>query len=224
MPASARVLLIEDDDDIRDAVVAALQAEKMTARGLSDGHDLERELEAFRPDVVLLDWMLPGRDGPALARVTRRHTDAGVLMLTARDEERDRLRGFDSGADDYVVKPFSMAELVARVRALTRRLGRVPTAVEVGDLVVDEAAGVVVRAGHRIDVTATELRLLGFLAAHKGRTMSTTQILTQVWGYEEYADNLVQVHISALRRKTEAHGPRLIHTARGLGYVLRAAP
>ncbi|MEJ5943818.1 response regulator transcription factor [Pseudokineococcus basanitobsidens] len=223
MPAVARVLLVEDDDAIRTAVVGALEDAGLVVRGLVDGGALEAELDTFRPDLVVLDWMLPGRPGSALVRVVRARTDAGVVMLTALDALADRVSAFGAGVDDYVVKPFAMAELVLRLQALLRRLGRLPSTVEVGDLVLDEGAGVVTRAGHPLDLTATERRLLAFLVAHRGRTASTTQILTQVWGYDDYADNLVQVHVSALRRKIEAHGPRLIHTVRGVGYVLRAA-
>ncbi|MBT9254055.1 response regulator transcription factor [Phycicoccus sp. MAQZ13P-2] len=220
--ATARILLVEDDDAIREAVAVALRDEGYEVAARPDGASLEDHLEAFRPDLVVLDWMLPGRDGPTLARVARRFGDVGVVMLTARDGVSSRLRGFDSGVDDYVTKPFAMAELLARLRALLRRLGRVPSTVEVGDLVVDLDGAVVTRAGHRIDLTATELRLLGFLVENRGRTMSTTQILTQVWGYEDVAENLVQVHVSALRKKLEAHGDRLVHTVRGIGYVVRA--
>jgi two-component system OmpR family response regulator len=134
----------------------------------------------------------------------------------------DRLAGFAAGADDYLVKPFAMAELVARVRAVLNRRGRWPGAVEVGDLLVDEPAGTATRAGARLDLTATELRLLGYLVGNRGRTVSKTQILTQVWGYGDYDPNLVEVHVSALRRKLEAHGDRLVHTVRGLGYTVRA--
>jgi len=132
------------------------------------------------------------------------------------------MRGFEAGADDYLVKPFATVELLARVGAVLRRLGRVPSTVGVGDLVVDEGAGVAVRAGHQLPLTATEFRLLAYLVANRGRTLSKTQILTQVWGYEDYDPDLVEVHTSSLRRKVEAHGPRLIHTERGLGYVVRA--
>ena len=169
----------------------------------------------------MLDWMLPGRDGPTLARVIRARSDAAVILLTARDDVADRLRGFEAGVDDYVVKPFAMAELVARLRAVLRRGRRA-----VGDHpdrrpVIDPDAAPVTRGGVPLELTATELRLLFFLAENRGRVMSKTQILTQVWGYDDYADNLVQVHVSALRRKLEALGPRLMHTVRGHG--LRAA-
>ncbi|GGF45688.1 DNA-binding response regulator [Marmoricola endophyticus] len=207
---------------IREALVATLTGSGLSARGLVDGSDLEQALQDERPALVVLDWMLPGRDGPALVEVVRSRSDAGIVMLTAREGIEDRLHGFDLGVDDYVAKPFVMEELLARVRAVLRRLGAVPSVLRIGDLTLDEGAARVERDGHPITLTATEFRLLLFLASHRDRVLSTAQILSQVWGYDAYADNLVQVHISALRRKTEAYGERLIHTERGLGYVLRA--
>lgn len=215
------MLIVEDDEAIRESVSAALGGAGYEVRALVDGRDLEATLGGFRPDVVLVDVMLPGRNGFALLEVVRSHTDAGVLMLTARDGVADRLRGLDSGADDYIVKPFVLAELVARVAAVLRRLGRIPSTVQVGDVVIDAAAGTVVRAGKPLELTATELRLIGYLAAQRGRTVSKLQILTQVWGYDDYDTNLVEVHVSALRRKLEASGPRVLHTVRGIGYVMR---
>jgi DNA-binding response OmpR family regulator len=219
---AARVLVVEDADAIRAAVHAALRDAGYEVLGRPDGHDLETDLARFRPDLVVLDVMLPGRDGFTLLNVVRRHTTAGVVILTARDGVPDRLRGLQSGADDYVVKPFVLAELVARVAAVLRRLGRTATTVQIGELVVDAESGVVLYGGQPVDLTATELRLLNYLAAQRGRVVSKAQILTSVWGYEDYDPNLVEVHVSALRRKLEAHGPRLLHTVRGLGYVLRA--
>ncbi|GAA1908417.1 response regulator transcription factor [Lapillicoccus jejuensis] len=220
---AARVLLVEDDTAIREAVAAALRDTGLDVRSAADGEELEGLLASYRPSVLVLDWMLPGRDGPTLARVARRTADVGIIMLTAREGVGDRLRGFSAGVDDYVPKPFAMEELVARVRALLGRLGATPTTVEVDDLVVDESAAVAVRGGEPLPLTATEFRLLAYLAQQRGRVVSTTQILTQVWGYEEYSDNLVPANISTLRRKMEAGGaPRLLHTVRGLGYVLRA--
>jgi DNA-binding response OmpR family regulator len=220
--AGARVLVVEDAEAIRVAVEAGLLGAGYAVLGRSDGRALERDLMVFRPDVVVLDVMLPGRDGFALLEVVRRASTAGVVMLTARDGVADRLRGLTGGADDYVVKPFVLAELVARVGALLRRLGRILSTVQVGDVVIDAEAGVVVRGEQRIELTATELKLLCYLAAQRGRVVSKTQILTSVWGYEDYDPNLVEVYVSALRRKLEARGPRLLHTVRGLGYVLRA--
>ncbi|GAA4680683.1 response regulator transcription factor [Nocardioides nanhaiensis] len=221
-PAPARVLVVEDDAAIRSSVTQALVAAGLEVRALPDGEELEAELAGFRPALVVLDWMLPGRQGPHLVELVRARSGAGVVMLTARDAVEDRLRGFEVGVDDYVAKPFVTEELVARVRAVLRRLGAVPTSVQVADLRIDPDAGLVERAGSPVSLTATEFRLLCFLADHRDKVMSSAQILTQVWGYGEYADNLVQVHVSALRRKLEEHGPRLLHTERGLGYVLRA--
>ncbi|WP_375426052.1 response regulator transcription factor [uncultured Friedmanniella sp.] len=220
--SAARVLVVEDDEAINTSLVGSLADAGYVTRGLPDGRQLESELDGFRPDLVILDWMLPGRDGPTLARLVRSRTAAAVILLTARDEMRDRLEGFEAGADDYVAKPFAVAEIIARMRAVLRRSGAAPAVVQVDDLLVDAAAARVTRAGVELELTATELRLLVFLAENRDRVMSTVQILTQVWGYDDYADNLVQVHVSALRRKTEADGPRLLHTVRGVGYVLRA--
>lgn len=220
-PALARVLLVEDEAAIRDPLTQALRQAGYAVCPLADGAGFEGRVDTFRPDLAILDVMLPGRDGLTLARATRSRCDAGIVFLTARDELPSRLAGFDAGGDDYIVKPFAIAEVLARCAALLRRLGRIPDTVQIGDLILDEAAQVASRAGALLDLTATEWRLLSYLAANRGRTLSKTQILTQVWGYDDYDPNLVEVHMSALRRKTEAHGPRLIHTNRGLGYLLR---
>ncbi len=220
----ARVLVVEDDDTIRSALVAAVESRGWVATAVPDGDELEQLLGTFRPDLVVLDWMLPGRSGIELARVVSASGDAGMILLTARDGVDDKLRGFGVGVDDYLAKPFVMAELVARMTAILRRRGRAPGVVEIGDLLLDLDAGAVVRAGEPVTLTGTELRLLAFLAGERGRTLSKTQILTQVWGYDSYDPNLVEVHVSSLRRKLEeGGGPRLIQTVRGIGYVLRAA-
>ena len=219
---AARVLVIDDDETIRTAVAASLRAEGFAVRAAPDGDSLLDDLRTGSPDLVVLDWMLPGASGIALAARVRTNSDAAVVMMTARDELDDRLRGFAEGVDDYVVKPFAMAELVARVTAVLRRRGRVPSVVEVGDLVLDPEAATARRGDTLLDLTATEFRLLCFLAQGRDRTLSKGQITTQVWGYDDIAPNLVEVHLSALRRKMEAHGPRLIHTVRGLGYRMSA--
>ncbi len=218
--ASARILVVEDDDSLRTSVVTTLRAEGFAVAEAPDGRAIADDLDRTAPDLVLLDWMLPGPSGILLAARVRARSDAAVVMMTARDELDDRLRGFAEGADDYVVKPFAMAELVARVTAVLRRRGRVPSVIEVADLVLDPDASTVRRAGVLLDLTATEFRLLRFLAESRGRTVSKAQITTQVWGYEDVDPNVVEVHLSALRRKMEAHGPRLVHTVRGLGYRL----
>ena len=214
--------MVEDESGIRDPLAAALRAAGHEVRACADGVGFEEVVDAFRPDLALLDVHLPGgRDGFSLARTLRGRSDCAVLIVTSRDAVADRIVGFEAGADDYVVKPFAMVEVLARVTAILRRLGRVPSTVQVADLVVDEDAQVAVRAGAALELTGTEFKLLAYLAGHRGRILSKTQLLTQVWGYDEYDPNLVEVHVSALRRKLEQHGPRLIHTARGLGYVLR---
>lgn len=219
---TTRVLVLEDSDAIRESVVDALADAGHVTEGVVDGVAFEERLAAFRPDLVVLDVMLPGgRDGFDLIDVVRGHGDAGIVMLTARDALADRLRGLDAGADDYVLKPFALDELVARVAAVLRRRGRLPSAVQVGDLVLDPDAAVASRGGTVLELSATELRLLTYLAEQRGRTVSKAQILRSVWGYDAYDPNLVEVHVSALRRKLEAHGPRLLHTVRGLGYSLR---
>ena len=223
MPPPARVLVLDDDETIRTSVVAALRADGFVEEGAPDGTTLRERLISFSPDLVMLDWMMPGPSGIQLVSTVRSASDAGVMMLTARDEVDDRLRGFGEGIDDYVSKPFSMAELVARATAVLRRRGRIPEVLQIGDLVVDADAATARRADVALPLTATEFRLLAFLAASRGRTLSKTQILTQVWGFDDYDPNLVEVHMSSLRRKMETHGPRLIHTVRGMGYRLTAA-
>ncbi|MGZ0147274.1 response regulator transcription factor [Kribbella sp. WER1] len=217
-----RVLVVEDAEPIRTAVGIALTEAGYDVRTRPDGTGFERELAQYRPDLVLLDVMLPGRDGFELLTLARETSNAGVILLTARDGVDDRLHGLRTGADDYVVKPFVLAELIARVEAVLRRMGRLRTVLEVGDLEVDVEARAVRRGGKEIDLTATEFKLLAFLAGRAERVVGKTQLLTAVWGYDDYADNLVEVYVSGLRRKLEAHGPRLLHTVRGSGYVLRS--
>ncbi len=224
MTPPARVLVVEDDDTIRTALAAAVESRGWVASSRPDGDGLEQVLDTFRPDLVVLDWMLPGRSGIELARVVSTAGDTGMILLTARDGVDDKLHGFGVGVDDYLAKPFVMAELVARMTAILRCRGRAPGVVEIGDLLLDLDAGAVVRSGETVALTGTELRLLAFLAGERGRTLSKTQILTQVWGYDSYDPNLVEVHVSALRRKLEERGGRrIIQTVRGIGYVLRAA-
>ena len=221
--APARVLVVEDSLTIREMLTEALCEAGYVAGARAHGAGLEDVLSGFRPDLVVLDVMMPGRDGFALINVVRDYGDTGIVLLTARDGLADRLRGLDGGADDYVVKPFELAEVLSRVAAVLRRRGRLPSAVQFGDLVLDVEASTASRAGHRMELTATELRLLVYLVEQRGRIVSKEQILAAVWGYDAYDPNLVQVYISALRRKLETHGPRILHTARGIGYQLQPA-
>jgi two-component system, OmpR family, response regulator len=219
----SRILVVEDDASVRAGLASSLGAEGFEVRTLTDGDGLETILDAFRPDLAILDIRLPSdRDGLELARSLRNRDDLPILFLTAVDGVDDRVAGFEAGGDDYVVKPFAMAEVLARVRALLRRTGRLHSRIiEVGDVVIDERTRTATRAGVELDLTPTELELLTALATKVGEVLSKTRLLSLVWEFDAYDDNLVEVHVSALRRKLEQHGPRIIHTVRGAGYVLR---
>ena len=217
----ARVLVVEDEDVLRTAIGQALAHAGFVVDTAPDGTNFTERIARFRPDAAVLDIMLPGENGLHLAQRLRAAGNTPVLFVTARDAVDDRLAAFEAGADDYIMKPFVLAELVARVTAVLRRTGRlVSPTMQVADLVVDEEAATATRAGALIDLTATERRLLTYLVHNRGRTLSKTQILTQVWGYDDYDPNLVEAYVSTLRRKLDVNGPRLIHTVRGIGYRL----
>lgn len=219
----AKVLVVEDDESIRSSLRTALDVAGYDVQELSDGSGVSALAAQFRPDLAILDVRLPrGPSGFELARTLRSTDDLPILLLTAADALDDRLTGFASGADDYMVKPFAMAELLVRVAALLRRAGRLSsTTWTFADLVIDDGAHTVKRNGVLVDLTRIEYDLLVVLARRHGRVFSKLQLLIQVWGFDAYDPNIVEVHISALRRKLEAHGPRLVHTIRGVGYVLR---
>ena len=221
---SPSVLVVEDDDAIRVAVSRALQEEGYEVSAQADGSVVDDVTTQFRPDLAILDVRLPRPpDGYGIARLLRGRSNLPILFLTAAAGEDDRLAGFAAGADDYMVKPFSMAELLARVRALLRRSGRLASgARRIGDLVLDDTASVALRAGVLLPLTHTEYELLSLLTRQPGTVFSKVQIMNKVWGFESYESNLVEAHICALRQKLEAHGPRLIHTQRGAGYAFRA--
>jgi DNA-binding response OmpR family regulator len=218
-----RVLLVEDDPLIREVLAAALSGAGYIVHTEENGSHVERAVANFLPDVALLDVHLgDGVDGITVARRLRAVRDLPFLFLTAAGGIDDVLAGFDVGGDDYIVKPFVMDELLVRMQAVLRRWGRVGRSVlRVGDLVVDLGAHMAVRGDEALDLTHREFTLLATLAQHPGIVMSKLQLLTQVWGFEHYDLNLVEVHICALRRKVEQHGSRMIHTVRGVGYVLR---
>jgi two-component system, OmpR family, response regulator len=220
-----RVLLVEDDAAMLEAVASALRGEGYQVHTEPDGAGIREAAAGFRPDLAVLDVRLPrGPSGLSIARLLRDAEELPIIFLTAADSTEDRLAGFEAGGDDYLIKPFAMAELLARVRALLRRSGRLTSDTwQVGDVVVDEATRRVHRNGGTIDLTRTEFDLLVSLGRHPDRVLSKTQLLASVWGFESYDVNVVEVHISALRRKLEEHGPRLIHTVRGAGYRLRPA-
>ncbi|HEU5391893.1 MAG TPA: response regulator transcription factor [Streptosporangiaceae bacterium] len=216
---SPRMVLVEDEESVREAVERALRREGIAVTVFCD-YPAPDVILAAAPDLAVLDVLLPSGDGFELARELRAARDLPIIFLTARDAVEDRLHGFHLGADDYLVKPFALEELLARMRAVLRRTGRLGAAIEAGEVVVDEQAGLAARAGSPLELTPTELRLLAYLIRQRGLVLSKHQLLTQVWGYDAYDPNIVEVHVSALRRKLEAHGPRVLHTVRGLGYRL----
>ena len=226
MPGNAsglRVLLIEDDPLTREVLTSALAGTGYEVHAEADGSRVERIAGTFRPDIALIDMHLGDSvNGITVAKRLRSTDSVPLLFITAATAVDDVLAAFDAGGDDYVVKPFVMAELLARMKAVLRRSGREGRRVlEFADLVVDEDAHAAVRAGTMLELTHREFSLLTTLCHHPGVVLSKVQLLNQVWGFEHYDLNVVEVHISALRRKLEEQGTRLIHTVRGVGYVLR---
>ena len=219
----ARILLVEDEQSLRDMLRAALEREGWDVMGVPDARTAEAAVEAFQPDVAILDIQLgEGPDGLSLARRIRQRSDLPFLFLTDRAGVDDRLAGFESGADDYLAKPFILAELLARLRVVLGRRGRLGNElIEFETLVIDEAGRRVTVDGQLVELTRIEFELLARLAGQAGRVASKTDLLARVWGFEGYDQNLVEVHISSLRRKLGPSG-KLIQTVRGVGYVLRA--
>ncbi|MEM8745076.1 MAG: response regulator transcription factor [Actinomycetota bacterium] len=222
---STRVLVVEDEPAINDVVATALRYEGYSVTQLHDGSEGLSEALRAAYDLIVLDVMLPGLDG---FEICRRMRDGGqmapVLFLTARTEAEDRIRGFQTGGDDYVTKPFSVSELVLRVAAILRRAGASPSSdvLTVDDLVLDPAGHEVRRAGRLVELSATEFRLLRYLVENTGIVVSKAQILANVWD-DDYdgTENIVELYVGYLRRKIDDGHPPLIHTKRGAGYVLR---
>ncbi|MGH9164670.1 MAG: response regulator transcription factor [Acidimicrobiales bacterium] len=224
---ASRVLVVDDEENITFLLDAALRHFGFDVRVAVNGRDALSQVERFGPDVMLLDVMLPDLDG---FEVVRRLRSDGfkvpVLFLTARDTVDDKVRGLTLGGDDYVTKPFSLEEVVARIRVILRRqgLGSTSSRLTVADLEMDDEAHVVRRAGSVIDLSPTEYNLLRFLMANAGRVLSRNQILDHVWQYD-FGGNatVVETYISYLRKKLDTLGPHLIQTVRGIGYSLRPA-
>jgi DNA-binding response OmpR family regulator len=220
----ARVLVVEDDRPIAEVLQRSLRLEGYEVRTIGDGKEALDLAQSFMPDLVVLDLGLPGLDGIEVARGLRRRDDTPILMLTARDSVDSRVQGLDAGADDYLVKPFERQELLARMRALLRR--RPPkgaAALVVGDLTLNPDTHDVSRGGRPIDLTQREFELLEYLMRNERIVVSRQRLLDEVWGYDPFSlTNTIEVFISNLRKKLEADGePRLLHTIRGAGYVLR---
>ena len=224
MTDSPRILVVDDDPALRDLLVASLEREGWTVVSAVDADDAEVALDRLEFDLAILDVRLgAGADGFTLAKRVRSRSDMPFIFLTDESSVEARLAGFESGADDYLPKPFVLAELVARVRALLRRAGRgAGKVLEVGPLRIDESGRRVLVRDQTLDLTRIEFELLAVLAKQSGRVVSKAALLTQVWGFDGYDQNLVEVHVSSLRRKLGAYGKTLIQTVRGVGYVLRA--
>jgi two-component system copper resistance phosphate regulon response regulator CusR len=218
-----RILLVEDDAEIAEFVAQGLREEGFLVQQVADGHAGAHALESSTWDLVILDWWLPGPDGLTLLRRFRQSNGCTpVLFLTARDAVPQRVEGLKAGADDYLCKPFAFEELLARVQALLRRLpGQAGMEWRHLDLVLDLGANRAERAGKPLALTAREQALLLFFMRHPGQVLSRTRLYEQVW-QEQYdgLSNTLEVHIMELRKKLEAHGPRIIHTVRGRGYML----
>ncbi|KOU42868.1 MULTISPECIES: response regulator transcription factor [unclassified Streptomyces] len=225
-----RILVVDDEPDLTEVLSGALRSEGWDVRSAADGASALSTASAFRPDAVVLDWMLPDLDGLHVLREMRAGLpDVCVLFLTARDSVEDRIAGITAGGDDYVTKPFSLEEVLARLRGLLRRAGmaREPggNRLVVGDLVMDEDAMEVSRAGRLVDLSRTEFELLRFLMRNPRRVLSKDQILDRVWSYDFGGRaHIVELYISYLRKKIDAGRPPLIHTVRGVGYVLKPDP
>ena len=222
----ARVLVVDDERNIVELIAAALGYEGFEVRTAADGAQALAAVRDFAPDLVVLDVMLPDTDGFDLqARIRGDGQHVPVLFLTARDAVEDRIRGLTLGADDYMTKPFSLAELVARVNAVLRRTSgtaAVSHRLSFSDLELDEETREVRRGGRRIDLSPTEFSLLRYLLLNARKVLSKAQILDHVWQYDFGGDGrIVETYISYLRKKVDAEGPPLIHTLRGVGYSLR---
>jgi DNA-binding response OmpR family regulator len=222
---SPRVLVVEDDEDIALALQRSLRLEGYDVRVSRDGEVALEDYRQFLPDLVLLDLGLPKVDGIEVAQRMRHDGDVPILMLTAREGIESRVEGLDSGADDYLVKPFERQELLARMRALLRRRPpRGEANLSVGDLLLNPDTHEVHRGERSIELTQREFELLEFLMRNERIVVSRQRLLDEVWGYDPFSTtNTIEVFVSNLRRKLEAGGePRLLHTIRGAGYVLRA--
>ncbi|MEH3034027.1 MAG: response regulator transcription factor [Aeromicrobium erythreum] len=224
-----RVLVVDDEPNIAELLLMALRYEGWEVRTALSGREAVEVARELGPDVVVLDWMLPDVDGlEVMRRLRSRDEHVPILFLTARDAVEDRIAGLTAGGDDYVTKPFSLEEVVARLRGLVRRSGALSARQEnvlvVGDLVLDEDSRDVTRAGEPVELTATEFELLRYLMRNPRRVLSKAQILDRVWNYDFGGQaNVVELYISYLRKKIEAGRSPMIHTKRGAGYVLRAA-
>ena len=224
-----RALVVDDEAGLTEALVSALRFDGWDVTGVLDGRSALVSAAELRPDLVILDVMLPDLDGfQVLYRLRQLSEQICVLFLTARDAVADRIAGISAGGDDYVTKPFSLQEVLARARGLVRRAGlalsQSGNPIQVGDLVIDEESREVFRGGQLVELTLTEFELLRFLAASPRRVFTKAQILQHVWDYDYGGRaHVVELYISYLRKKIDAGRPPMLHTVRGVGYVLKPA-
>jgi two-component system OmpR family response regulator len=225
---SHRILVVDDEPNITDVITMALRHQGFAVETAGDGRAALKAVSGFRPHLIVLDVMLPDMEGFEVARrLGAQRVDVPIIFLTARDATEDKVRGLTLGGDDYVTKPFSLEELLARIRSILRRAGL--SEADSGrlvfeDLELDEEAREVSRGGNPIDLSATEYRLLHYLLLNARRVLTRGQILDHVWDYDFGGDaRVLETYVSYLRRKLNPYGPQLIHTVRGVGYVLRAA-
>jgi two-component system OmpR family response regulator len=222
-----RVLVVDDEPNIVDVVSMALRFHGFEVETAGTGRDALAAVASFRPHLMVLDVMLPDMEGFEVARrLGAQRGQVPIIFLTARDATEDKVRGLSTGGDDYVTKPFSLEELVARVRTVLRRTGAAEPEsgrLTFADLELDEDTREVSRAGTPIDLTATEYRLLRYLMLNPRRVLTRGQLLDHVWSYDFGGDaRVLETYVSYLRKKLDVHGPPLIHTVRGVGYALRA--
>jgi two-component system OmpR family response regulator len=226
----ARLLVVDDEPNIVELLSASLRFAGFAVATATTGAEAVKAVERVQPDLVLLDVMLPDIDGfVVLRRLRANNRPLPVLFLTARDANEDKVTGLTLGGDDYVTKPFSLEEVIARIRAVLRRTRAVadaaPSRLSVGDLELDEDSHQVWRAGREVTLSPTEFNLLRYLMVNAGRVLSKAQILDHVWSYDFDGDaNIVESYVSYLRRKLGDGGPPLIQTVRGVGYVIRTPP
>jgi two-component system, OmpR family, response regulator len=221
MASPGRVLVVSGDEFLADAVVHALRNDNHSVERAASWRSAERLLPELRPQLVVIDAESEGLDERPVVDRVRMVTDVPLVVLSPSSQLEDRLIGLRAGADEVMAKPFLLSELACKVTALIRRSGHRSATIELGDLVVDEGAHTVERSGRAVELTAVEFALLSAFCRNRGLVLSKTQLLTMVWGFDHHNVNLVEVHVSALRRKLEAAGPRIIHTVRSAGYALR---
>jgi two-component system OmpR family response regulator len=222
-----RILVVDDEPNILDVLSMALRFQGFEVETAATGEQALAAAVAFKPQLMVLDIMLPDSDGFEVARrLGAQRAEIPIIFLTARDATEDKIRGLSMGGDDYVTKPFSLEELVARIRTVLRRTGKAEadsSRLDFEDVTLDDDTREVERAGAPIDLTATEYRLLRYFMLNPRRVLTREQILNHVWDYDFGGDaRVLETYVSYLRKKLDAHGPGLIHTVRGVGYALRA--